>query len=266
MSTTSERDHDRPTGRGPQPVIIGQTQSHAEEARTIVESARHATLCTLAAEPAGFPYGSIANFAIDEQGRPLLLLSDLAEHTVNLKRDSRASVLAAETAVADDILALGRVTLLGNTRRVPDDERDTVKARYVARHASAAYYADFRDFHFYRMEVEAIRWIGGFGRMSWTSVEAYAAAGADPLYPHRSGIIEHMNADHADALVLLAKHFAKVDASAATMTGVDRYGFEMQTTTAEGPRLVRLPFPQTMSAPDDVRRALIGMLKEARSA
>ena len=102
--------------------------------------------------------------------------------------------------------------------------------------------------------------------MSWISKADWQAAEPDPLGPSAAGVIAHMNADHADAMVLYARAFSKAtDIAAASMTGVDRYGFEMSAMTSQGPRPVRLAFAAPVSTPEEVRAALISMVKDARS-
>lgn len=143
--------------------------NHAEPCRALVASASVATLSTIARAPEGFPYGSLVAFASDAHGRPLLLLSRLAEHTENLRARPEASLLVCE---APD-LALGRVTLLGRCTLVPDDEKREVRSIFLARQPSAATYVDFADFAFYRLEPQAVRYVGGFGRMSWVDAKDY---------------------------------------------------------------------------------------------
>ena len=102
--------------------------------------------------------------------------------------------------------------------------------------------------------------------MSWVSSEDWCAATQDPLADVAEKIITHMNTDHAEAMVIYCKAFSKAtDVSAATMTGVDRYGFEMSAVTGEGPRPVRLAFPEPISTSEQARKALVAMLESARS-
>jgi putative heme iron utilization protein len=221
------------------------------------------TLCTLAIEPDGYPYGSFVTVAFDE-GNPVFLISGLAEHTKNLERDRRASLLVAEGG-SEDPLANGRVTMLGPCMPVEDDG-GSARAAFLAAHPNAAYYADFRDFGFWKLHVDAIRYIGGYGRMSWITQADWRAAQPDPLARSAAATIDHMNADHADALVLYCKAFSKAtDITSATMTGVDRYGFDMSAATREGPRPVRVAFARPVSSPEEVRVALVAMVKDARS-
>jgi putative heme iron utilization protein len=261
----SEDAHSRPSGDGPAPLYDANlpTPTHAERARTLVAQIPTGTLCTLALEPAGYPYGSFVTVAFDE-GHPVFLISGLAEHTKNLERDPRASLLVAESG-ADDPLANGRVTMLGPCTRVPGDG-GSARHAFLAAHPNAAYYADFRDFAFWKLRVQAIRYIGGYGRMSWISEADWQIAEPDPLASSVASTVAHMNADHADALVLYCKAFSRATAvDFATMTGIDRYGFDMSARTAEGPRTVRVAFAHPVSTPEEARAALITMVKDARA-
>jgi putative heme iron utilization protein len=260
----SDDAHARPSGSMPEALydMDVPTPSHAERARTLAARIGTGTLCTLAVEPEGYPYGSFVTVALDA-GDPVFLISSLAEHTRNLERDHRASLLVAEGG-ADDPLANGRVTMLGPCTRI-DGDAGSARAAFLAAHPNAAYYADFRDFGFWKLRVTAIRYIGGYGRMSWIDQSDWQAAEPDPLAASAAGIVTHMNADHADAIVLYCKAFSKAtDITSATMTGVDRYGFEMSALTREGPRPVRLAFPRPVATPAEARAALIAMVKDAK--
>jgi heme iron utilization protein len=259
---TSTRGEGGPPPAGPPPP----EPSHAERCRTLVAGATRGSLCTLAAEPAGYPYGSVASYALDDGGNPLFFVSTMAEHTQNALRDPRASLLVTEPVPEGaDPLASGRVTLLGPLSPVAEEARAAVRDRYLEANPAAAYYIDFGDFAFYRLDVVSIRYVGGYGRMSWVDPAAYAAAEADPLAGVAAGIIEHMNADHGDAQVLYCRHLAgRPDTTEATMSAVDRYGFEMITVGAAGRAAVRLGFPAPCATGDEVRQAMVAMVGEAR--
>lgn len=223
------------------------------------------SLSTLSVEQAGFPFGSVASYATDDAGRPLLWLSDLAEHSRNLAADPRASLLVVE-AGSGDPLALGRVTLLGETVVLAGTERAAALGDYQAAHPGS-YTEDFHGFRMYRLEITTVRYVGGFARMSWVEATDYAAAAADPMQPHAAGVIEHMNDDHADALVAYARAFGgQSDTVSARMTGVDRYGFWVLARGPDGARTdVRIGFDQAVTTPDEVRAAMIELLRRARA-
>jgi heme iron utilization protein len=261
-------DHRRPSPREENAAPDVRAPSHAERCRTLVSAAKSATLCTVGREPAGYPYGSLVTLAIDGAGRPLFLLSELAEHTGNLHARAEASVLVTEPlGTHDQPLALGRVTLLGPCARVSPAEVAGVRERFLEQQPNASYYVDFDDFAFYRLEPLALRYVGGFGRMSWVAAEEYSAAEPDPLASNAPGILKHMNDDHADAVLAYARGLAGiVDATSATLTAVDRYGFELAAGTPEGPRATRLAFDAPVATADDVRTAMVALVKRARTA
>ncbi len=250
-----------PTNPAPEP-------SHAERVRTLVAGQTRGSLATLALDPPGTPFGSIVTYGLDGQGRPVSFVSTLAEHTRNLLADPRASLLVLE-AVGDDAdpLAASRATLLGRMEQVGDQaEADAAKAAYLAANPQAFYVA-YGDFLCMRLEVEHVRYVGGFGRMSWVDPADYAAAEPDPLAPHAAAIVAHMNADHAGALVELSHAYAgRTDVTGARMTAVDRYGFEVvaDVTGPQQQAAFRVGFRSEQASPDGVRRELVGMLHAAR--
>lgn len=241
--------------------------SHAERCRTLVAGSTRGALATVAADPAGYPYGSVASYGLDERGNPLFFVSLMAEHTQNALRDPRASLLVTEPVPEGaDPLASGRVTLLGTMAPVSEDDRARARERYLAANPASSYYIDFGDFAFYRLDVESIRYVGGYGRMSWVDPERYADAEPDPLVDAAAGIIEHMNEDHADAQLLYCKYLLdRPETTAASMSAVDRYGFEMIAVSPAGRTAVRLGFPKECTTGDDVRTAMVTLVAEARA-
>jgi heme iron utilization protein len=240
------------------------TSTHAEQAKTLVDTMPTGTLCTMSLNPAGYPYGSFVTYALHD-GDPVFLVSQLAEHTKNLNACERASLLVAEAGPGNP-LALGRVTLVGRCAQIPAADREAVKAVFLAKHPSAKFYVDFKDFAFFKLSVETARYIGGFGRMSWLESNAWSNASPDPIAPFAAGIIEHMNQDHADIMVLYCQQMSQaVDTTEAQLVGVDRYGFEMSALTAEGPRPIRLPFSKPVSNADEVRHELVALAKQVRA-
>lgn len=240
----------------------------AERSRTLLEQVGSGSLATMSIEQPGYPFGSLVAYALSEDGMPLLCLSDLAEHSRNVAADPRASLMVTQSDDSADPLSLARVTVLGKIAVVDAAEHDDVLARYSAAHPGA-FYATFDDFRLYRLRVDSIRYVGGFGRMSWVDAAEYAAAEPDPLRPHAVRILEHMNADHADALVAYCRAFGAEPATeSAEMVGVDRYGFDILARDAEptaSPRAVRILFDAPIDSVDAVRAAMVSLLRRARA-
>ncbi len=202
-------------------------------------------------------------YAADAQGRPVFFISGMAMHTQNLREDRRASLLIVQPDVSGDPLGAARVTLVGQGNEVPATE---VRDLYLSRHENAKFWQDYSDFAYYRLEVSAVYFIGGFGVMGWVSAEDYADAGPDPLAETGPAILRHMNADHAEALRLIARHFAGEEAAEAVMTSVDHLGFHLRLRSGDRVHGRRVAFLREVRDPDEARKVLVEMVREARSA
>jgi len=239
--------------------------SYAERARTLTYLSRTGSLSTLSRKQPGFPFGSVMPYGLDQQGRPIFLISTMAMHTQNLHADPRASLLVTQDDAAGDPLGASRVTLVGNVLPIPQSEVAEARKLYLARYANSRYWVDFEDFSFYRMDVVDVYYVGGFGVMGWVSASEYYRSQPDPLADATAEIIQHMNADHKDALVLLARKFARIESQEATMTAVDRLGFHVRLKTQDGMSGARIAFLREVSSPAETRKVLVEMVQQARS-
>ena len=145
-----------------------------------------------------------------------------------------------------------------------EDDLEEARRLYLGRYENAKYWVDFEDFAFYRMETRDVYFVGGFGVMGWVSAEEYFAAEPDPLADTAPGILEHMNADHADALLLLARVFGGIDADEASMTSVDRLGFHVRLKRGERIQGARISFTREVKSPQETRVVLVEMVQEGR--
>ena len=145
-------------------------------------------------------------------------------------------------------------------------EPEVAEARqlYLTRHANSKYWVDFEDFSFYRLDVVDVYYVGGFGVMGWLSASEYRSAPPDPLADAATGIIQHMNTDHGDALILLARVFAGIESEEVTMTSVDRLGFHIRLKTQDGMRGARIAFSREVTNPVEARTVLVEMVAQSR--
>ena len=204
------------------------------------------------------------SYVPDDDGDPAILVSDLAEHTINARSDSRASMLITEAGDGGDPLGRSRLTLVGHLSIVENPEN--VRESYLLTHQHAAFYVDYDDFNFWKLSVEEIRFVGGFGHMSWVTSGDYRKAEVDPLFETAAGIISHMNDDHSDANLKYVQSLTDLDdCEEAMMLGVDRYGVTLRAITQRGPRMARIGFPSPLSSADEARPAIIALLDHARS-
>lgn len=236
------------------------------QVRRLLRSIDRATLATRqagtttpagAGDLAGWPYASLVLLAVEPTAVPLLLISDLAEHTRNIRADPRVALLVDGTAGLADPLTGARASLLG--RAVPCAPSDAALVRYVARHPSAALYAGFRDFHLFRVELVAAHLVAGFGRIHWAPADSILHRPAPALAEAEAGIIAHMNADHADALDLMAGA-AGFAGDGWQMTGIDPEGIDLR----RGARVARIEFDVEVSDAATARAELVRLARAAR--
>ena len=229
----------------------------ADLARGLMRANDSATLATLTAD--GEPYASLALLAADHDATPLLLLSDLVEHSRNIAADVRASLLVDGTRGLHDRLTGARVSVQGRAMRT---DLPRHRDRFLARHPSASVYADFADFAFYRIEVTRAHLPAGFGAIHWIDGADLLRTDAAslPLGEAESEIIEHMNAHHADAVQLYANVLMDQEGDGWILTGVDPEGVNLRLGGSVG----RLDFARYVPDAEAARVELVRLAKQAR--
>ena len=262
MSSSTAGKHAGSGAARNQPAVAEPT--FAERARTLLYLGRVGSLSTLSRKQHGFPFGSVMPYGLDGHANPVFLISTMAMHTQNVQADPRSSLLVIQPDTIGDPLGASRVTLLGNILPVPASEAAEARKLYLTRYASSKSWVDFDDFSFYRMDVVDVYYVGGFGVMGWVPASEYYSAQPDPLAETATEIMRHMNADHGDALVLLARSFAGIESREVAMTSVDRLGFHVRLKTQDGTRGARIAFLREVSSPVEARKVLVEMVGQAR--
>ena len=204
-------------------------------------------------------------YALDGKGRPVFLISNMAMHTQNLRAAPEASLFVAKSGAGEDPLGAARATLVGLAQPVSADDEAAARERYLTRHENSRYWVDFADFSFFRLEPVDLYYVGGFGVMGWVDAAEYARAEADPLASAAPAILAHMNADHVEAMVLLARVHAGLDGTRATMTSVDRLGFTLRVQSGEDMKAARINFVREARSSPEVRKVLVEMVRAAEA-
>lgn len=247
-----------PSSEVPEPSL-------AERARTLMHLGGVSSLSTMSQKHPGYPFGSVMPYAVDDGGAPIFLISAMAMHTHNIKREPKCTLLVQPDDAGSDPLGGARISVMGDVTVADDDQRDRLAELYLARHEQAQFWINFGDFKFFTMQVVDVYFIGGFGVMGWIKSEDYAAAAPDPIADAANDIIQHMNDDHVEAMQILARHHLGVEASNVNMTSVDRLGFNVKLLTDEGVRGGRIGFSEAVSSATEVRTMLVQMIKTLRS-
>lgn len=273
----SSDDHAEPEA----PAANTVAEDPASLARRWLLDTTSGTLCTLstAHRLEGWPSGSIVPFALDELGRPLVLIAEIAEHTRNAELDSRVSLFVSEPNRSGDPQSGWRLNLAGHLTRlhaahekphreaardevVSDEQLARLRARYIERVPAAATYAAEHDFFLWRLDIERVRNIAGFGRIHWVDGrDMLREPDGEGVAAAKAGAVEHMNADHAGSMIEMTTGLMGFTPASATMIDLDRTGMFVQTTGPD--RLLHFSFGRAIGA-RDIRHAVVDVLKRAR--
>ena len=226
-----------------------------KHARELLLKEYRGVLSTHSKAMPGFPFGSVVPYCLDAEGRPLILISRIAQHTHNLGQDAKCSLLVGERG-AEDVQAVGRLTLLAEARQLRDeDEIEAAAQRYYRFFPQSRDYHRAHDFDFWRLEPVRWRFIGGFGAIHW--IDRVALANPFATDGSEAGMIEHMNADHASAIAHYVDLADLPRHEPAQMAGIDSEGFHLRI----GQSLHWLPFPAPCDNPGAVRQALVQLAR-----
>jgi len=237
------------------------TKAIETQVRSLLLSSDYGTLSTHSADCPGYPFASIVPVGFDDFYRPIILISRLAQHTRNIAENAKVSLFLndAHQRDYDDVQTCARITVLAQAQRLDSEADANTVRRYCRFYQQAESYYKELDFDFYRLEPEKVRFIAGFGQIHWVAPERLFAA--NPLgFEVEADIVEHMNADHRDALVKYCQQAGLVlpEGSKPQMVGVDGFGFFQRL----GERIVRFDFTEPVTNASEVRKALIAKLKE----
>lgn len=234
------------------------TNEAATESRRLMRAEPVATLSTGLGDQ-GWPYGSLVLTAVDHAARPILLISTLAEHTKNILRDDRVSLMFDGTGGYQERLTGPRVTVMGGAEKAVDSH---ARDRFVARHPSAAMYAGFGDFAFYRVDVERAHIVAGFGKIDWVTADELLTDtnSAAELAEAEADVVAHMNEDHSDAVALYANVLCGRPGVGWRLTGVDPEGADL----ARPGDHCRIAFDKPVGTAEGARVELVRLVKRAR--
>lgn len=236
-----------------------EKKSSEQLARELLQEGYKAVLSTHSKEVEGYPFGSVVPYCLDAQSRPVILISTIAQHTKNLKEDARASIIVL--AQGEDIQAAARLTVVGDFEQIPEDESDGVAERYYRYFPDSRDYHKTHDFSFWRLNPKRLRFIGGFGRIHWQAPEGVLKA--SPFdYAREAGMVNHMNDDHADAILhyCAQANVAVPEGVTPVMTGLDSEGMHLRL----GYQIVRIPFEKEVTTPLEARETLVAMARAGR--
>src|ERR1700688_272350 len=233
----------------------------ARLARSLLRRSRQGALATLMAR-SGDPYCSLVNVASHADGSPILLISRLALHTRNILGDSRVSLMLDERAEGDPLEG-SRIMLAGRAEEASAEDLAILRRRYLNAHPSSEVFVNFKDFSFFRIRPSGAHLVAGFGRIVDLKPEQFLTdiSDAGTLVEAEQGAVEHMNADHREAMNLYATRLLGADGADWRCTGCDPEGIDMQAGSAT----LRLDFPESGTGPGELRKILVNLSEQARA-
>jgi len=232
----------------------------AKLAKSLLRRSRQGALATLMTG-SGDPYCSLVNLASHPDGSPILLISGLAVHTRNILADNRVSLMLDERASGDPLEG-ARIMLSGRAEPAGVD-RELLQRRYLSAHPSAEAFVSFKDFSFFRIRPTGTHLVAGFGRIVDLKPEQFLTGldDAEDLLAAEGGAVEHMNADHREAMNLYATKLLGAVEGDWRCTGCDPEGLDMQ----DGQTALRLDFPERVTNGTALRKMLVRLAGEART-
>ncbi len=234
----------------------------ARLARSLLRRSRQGALATLT-PGSGDPYCSLVNVASHPDGSPILLISRLALHTRNLLGDARLSLMLDERAEGDPLEG-SRIMLAGQAEQASGDDVAILRRRYLSAHPSSEVFVDFKDFSFFRIRPTGAHLVAGFGRIVDLKPEQFLTdiSDAASLLEAEQGVLDHMNADHREAMTLYATKLLGAKSADWRCTGCDPEGIDLQA----GSITLRLDFPRRIVTPAALRQVLKQFADQARAA
>ncbi|MBX8487922.1 MULTISPECIES: HugZ family protein [Pseudomonas] len=226
----------------------------SKNARELLLKEYRSVLSTHSKSMPGFPFGSAVPYCLDEQGRPLILISRIAQHTHNLTQDPKCSLLVGERE-ADDVQAVGRITVLAEARKLTDSQAiEAAALRYYRYFPESQSYHTAHDFDFWVLTPVRYRYIGGFGAIHWLDDVALANPFAGEV---ETRMVEHMNDDHANAIAHYVALSGLPQTEPAQMVGLDTEGMHLRI----GRGIHWLAFGEPCNTPTQVREALVHLAR-----
>ena len=164
----------------------------------LMRNCREGVLSTVSKKYEGYPFGSFVTFISGADRSIIFYASDIAQHTINLKNNSKACITLFNLSEGDKQDS-ARLSLMGDVKKI-DKDVEEISRQFIEFFPESSKYSKMHDFNFYSLNISQVRWIGGFGKIAWLSSTNW-----NPIRPkwlkQEKSMIEHMNEDHSNSIV-----------------------------------------------------------------
>ena len=224
-----------------------------------------------------FSYSTFTMVAFDYDLSPILLLSNLSEHTTNILNNQDVSLMLCEEQKMyqffpkfenkipsidyEDPMSRPRITLIGRIKKTNDIH---IKKRFLSRHPASKLYSNFGDMNFYKINIKSAHLIGGFAQVKWFKKLELFSEHFKNFKESELGIIEHMNSHHQQSINLYVKNLMKDMIKVKNklnwkIAGIDPDGFDIRNKDF----LFRFPFERFINDAKKLRGIFVKLHKDA---
>jgi putative heme iron utilization protein len=232
---------------------MANMSDQALTARRLLKHQSVGVLSTHSIDVEGYPFGSIAPYTLNYAGEPIILISEIAQHTRNIKHNNKVSLTVFDPH-ADDPQSSSRLTWIGDAESIDPSDAQS-RDRYLRYFPTSESYFETHDFSFYRIRLRRARFIGGFGQIFW--IERDALLVENPFRETERGIVEHMNQDHKPALFHYCEILGRSNVEEVIMSGIDSEGFDMLA----GKQKLRIDFDSPIDTSEEARANLVKLAR-----
>ena len=236
-------------------------KNHEKEAAAFYRSDKIAILSTISKQHNGYPFGSFVTYVSGWDRTIFLYLSDLADHTKNLKKDHRSCITIYKKNESGDVQNSARLTLIGDLKKVQDSIYEACKERFHNFFPESKAYEQMHDFNLYQISITQARWIGGFGKISWLNPKNWKTVSVD-WFGSEKNMMDHMNEDHSNTIqsALHAEH--NIKDKEAVMIGLSIDGYYIRSKS----NVFFINFDYQVFTSKEYRNVLIELSKKYRSS
>jgi heme iron utilization protein len=238
-------------------------EENTKNALQLLNKENTGVLSTHSLDVEGYPFGSVTPYCLDRGFNPIILVSDLAQHTKNINANAKVSLTIAEASLESEKQALGRYTFLGDAARIDTDTEDykAVSKVYLDYFPAAKHYFEAHNFYFYRLNFIRGRYIEGFGKIFWIEKDQWGTENVFKVNESEK-IIEHMNKDHKQSLAKYCLNeknriIDEADQDKLSMVGLYQYGFDLLFKKEK----LHFQFSEPVNNTQEARERLVALAK-----
>ena len=228
---------------------------------SLLRNSNDGILSTISKKHDKYPFGSFVTYITGRDRSIYFYLSDIAEHTKNLKNNPKGCLTISNKIHLGDKQDSQRLTIIGDLEKVESKNIDFCRERFHFHFPKSKEYDKFHSFHFYKLSPISARWIGGFGKICWLDIEEWISKEEDILWKiSENKIIEHMNTDHKNSIISAINSQHNVIDTECEIIFLNKDGYYAKTNKG----IVFIQLNQCVKTQEEFRKELVLLAKKYR--